>query len=99
MTTTDTDWHYFTSSTGMRLPLKLVGPLEKDALGHRNTYIRAGLDHQARLVRIEKMVYGETQLIHRYEYAPSGRLARAEIVMDDETTIMIFDEDGTAVRD
>jgi len=32
---------FFVSYTGVKLPLKLVNPIEADALSNRNTFIRA----------------------------------------------------------
>lgn len=84
------DWRYFVTYSGVKLPLKLVDPLRPDELTHRNTFIRARFDAADRLVECEKMVYGEVQLSHRYLYDAEDALKRAEIVMDDETTVMEF---------
>lgn len=81
------DWRYFVSYSGVKLPLRLVDPLEPAQLKHRNTFIRARFDAHDRLVECEKLVYGEVQLAHRYHYGADGALKRAEIVMDDETTV------------
>lgn len=83
-------WRYFVTYSGVKLPLRLVDPLEESALNHRNTFIRARFDASDRLVACEKMVYGEIQLSHRYAYGEDGALKRAEIVMDDETTVLEF---------
>ncbi|OAN50593.1 hypothetical protein A6A04_17845 [Paramagnetospirillum marisnigri] len=85
---------HFLSYSGVKLPLKLVSPLEDSDLGHRNTFMRAYFDPEERLVGCDKMVYGDIQLSHRYDYHPNGMLKRAEIVMDDELTVMEFAPDG-----
>ena len=84
------DWRYFVTYSGVKLPLKLVDPLDAAELNHRNTFIRARFDGDDRLVECEKLVYGEVQLAHRYLYGDDGALRRAEIVMDDETTVLEF---------
>lgn len=83
-------WRYFVTYSGVKLPLRLVDPLEASDLNHRNTFIRARFDDADRLVECEKMVYGEIHLSHRYAYGEDGVLRRAEIVMDDETTVLEF---------
>ncbi len=83
-------WRYFVTYSGVKLPLRLVDPLEASDLNHRNTFIRARFDAAERLVECEKMVYGEIHLSHRYAYGEDGALKRAEIVMDDETTVLEF---------
>ncbi|CAA7614767.1 conserved hypothetical protein [Magnetospirillum sp. LM-5] len=84
------DWRYFTTYSGVKLPLKLVGPLAADELSHRNTFVRAALDQAQRVVLIEKMVYGGVQLAHKYQYDDDGKLVRAEITMDDDVTVLTF---------
>lgn len=88
---------YFVSYTGIKLPVKLVNPLELADLNNRNTFIRAFYDDQERLVAFEKMVYGAVEISHRYEYYPDGVVKRAEISMDDETTELNFDATGAMV--
>lgn len=91
---------YFTTYTGVRLPLKLVGPLDAAEIKNRNTFIRARFDGNDRLVQLEKCVYGDVALGHAYQYHASGVLKRAEIILhddDDETTVLEFDESGAAV--
>lgn len=93
------DVRYFTTYTGVRLPLKLVGPLAEAEITNRNTFIRAHFDGAERVVRLEKCVYGDVVLGHAYEYHANGALKRAEIVVrdeDDETTVLHFDENGDA---
>jgi len=88
---------YFVSYTGVKLPVKLVNPLELADLSNRNTFIRAFYDEQDRLVCFEKMVYGAIEMGHRYEYYPDGVVKRAEISMDDEVTELNFDATGNMV--
>lgn len=70
---------YFTSYSGVKLPLKLVGELEAGDMGNRNTYFRAGYDDAGQLVICEKLVYGEIEFRHEYRYHPDGRLASATV--------------------
>lgn len=86
--------HYVTYS-GVKLPLKLVNPLEDADIANRNTYFRAYYDESNRMVLCQKLVYGEVELQHRYEYHDNGSLKQAEItVTDDEARVMRFDEQG-----
>ena len=88
---------YFLSYSGVKLPLNLVGPLGEADLKNRNTFMRAMFDDHDRLIGCDKLVYGDVQLTHRYEYHPNGALKRAEIVMDEDTTVLMFDEAGKVV--
>jgi hypothetical protein len=85
---------YFLTYSGVKLPLNLVSPVLSEALENRNTYFRAGYDASGRLVFCEKLVYGEVELRHDYEYHADGALARALIDMGGEETEIIFDADG-----
>jgi hypothetical protein len=82
------DYRYFTTYSGVKLPLRLVNPLEEAELENRNTYIRASFDECGRIISLEKMVYGEIELAHRYEYDENGALTTAHITMDGETTVL-----------
>lgn len=97
MTTTTT--RYFVTYSGVRLPLKLVDPLEDSQIGNRNTYMRARYDALGRMIVCEKMVYGAVELSHRYEYHGDGlTLARAEVTaLDGDTQVVTFGPDGRAV--
>jgi hypothetical protein len=88
---------YFVSYTGVKLPVKMVNPLELADLSNRNTFIKAFYDDKERLTGFEKMVYGAIEMWHRYEYYPEGGLKRAEISMDDEVTELRFDTNGAMV--
>ena len=74
-------------------------PLEPDQIENRNTYFCGYFDDQDRLLGLKKMVYGECELQHRYEYDPSGVLRRADIIdVDGEATVLVFDEEGRAYQ-
>ena len=86
---------FFLATSGVKLPLKLVNEIEPDALTNRNTYIRAFYGADERLLRFEKLVYGDVELSHVYDYDGDGRLRRAEIIMlDEDPTVLHFDENG-----
>jgi hypothetical protein len=70
---------YFTSYSGARLPLKLVGELAEGDMRNRNTYFRGSFNATAQLISCEKVVYGEIEFRHSYRYHPDGKLAHAEI--------------------
>jgi hypothetical protein len=87
---------FFVSYTGVKLPLKLVNPIEADALSNRNTFMRAYFNDAGLLMGFDKMVYGEVELAHRYVYHANGILKQAEIVMLDEDTVTLcFNEAGS----
>ncbi len=86
---------HFLTYSGVRLPLNLLNPLADSEIANRNTYFRAYYDQADRLVSCQKVVYGEVELEHRYEYYANGGLKRAEIIeVDDEARVMAFDEQG-----
>jgi hypothetical protein len=86
---------HFLTYTGVKLPLKMMNPLEDADIANRNTYFRAYYDEQGRMVLCQKVVYSEVELEHRYEYYNSGILKRVEIIeTDDDPKIMCFDEVG-----
>ncbi len=91
---TNTTESYFLSYSGVRLPLKLTSPIEAEELDNRNTYIVARHDDKGRLVRVTRMVYGDTELEHNYQYHDNGALRQAEITMGGETRVLAFDEAG-----
>lgn len=83
---------YFTTYTGVRLPLKLLNPLSEDQVHNRNTYFSAYYNSEERLIALQKMVYGEVELTHRYDYHPDGSLRRAVITeAGDATREILFD--------
>jgi hypothetical protein len=88
----DTTRRYFLATSGVKLPIKLVNPVEADALTNRNTYISASYDASGRLLRFDKIVYGDIELTHLYEYDDAGLLRRAEIILlDEDPVVLTFD--------
>lgn len=86
---------YFVSYSGVKLPLKLVNELQDNDRGNRNTFFQGYYDAEQRLIRCEKRVYGETELLHCYQYHPNGVLSQAEITdADGELTLLQFDDEG-----
>lgn len=98
MEETHQDCRYFVSYSGVKLPLNLVNPVEAEALSNRNTFIRAYFDASGALTGFDKMVYGEVELAHRYEYHPNGTLKLAHITMLEEDPVTLtFDETGAQI--
>jgi hypothetical protein len=98
MDQTSQQCRFFVSYSGIKLPFNLINAIAVEALSNRNTFIRAYFDDAERLSGFDKMVYGEVELSHRYEYHGNGRLRRAEIMMlDEEPVTMDFDETGSQV--
>ena len=89
-----TECRYYVTYSGVRLPLKLVNPLEQADIANRNTFIRAWFDSHGRLAQCEKVVYGDVELQHRYDYHANGQLKRAEITEADESRVLELDEQG-----
>ena len=91
---------FFGTYSGVRLPFNLVNAIPAESLSNRNTFIRGYYDEGGRLRKFEKVVYGEVELAHRYEYHGSGALSRVEIVMLGEDPITRrFDETGAQIGD
>jgi hypothetical protein len=89
---------YFVAYTGIKLPFKLVNELQPGEVENRNTYFKGYFDTQDRFAGFDKLVYGEIELMHRYEYHENGRLSVAEITdLDGEVTMLAFDTDGNPV--
>ncbi len=89
---------FFVSYSGVKLPFNLVNAIAPEALSNRNTFIRAWYDRAGLLSGFDKLVYGEVELSHRYEYHDNGGLSRAEIVMlDEEPVAMNFNEAGSQI--
>lgn len=70
---------YYLSYSGVRLPLKMVGELEPTEIHLRNTWFGAITDEKGQTVVIHKIVYGELELEHNYQYHSDGRLAKVQI--------------------
>jgi hypothetical protein len=83
---------YFVSYSGIKLPLKLVNEISEQALHNRNTYFCGHFEANDRLVRCQKIVYGEIESEHVYSYYNDGTLKQAEITEDDETRVVNFPE-------
>lgn len=81
MNETASTTRYFTSYSGVRLPLNLVGELSADDMRNRNTFFRGHFATDGRLLCCEKVVYGEIEVCHHYRYHADGRIAQA--VIDD----------------
>lgn len=95
MSKADNDtFRYFISYSGVALPLKLVNELQANEIDNRNTFFRATYDGQGRMVLCQKVVYGETEMEHRYRYYDSGALREAVVIMDGEEQVIDFDEQG-----
>lgn len=94
----DQECRFFVSYSGVKLPFNLVNAIAAEALSNRNTFIRAYFDQAGMLSGFDKVVYGEVELSHRYQYHGNGRLRRAEIAMlDEEPAALDFDETGSQV--
>ncbi len=92
-------YRFFVSYTGIKLPVRMVNPLEEVDLKNRNTFIIAYFDKDDRMVGFEKMVYGEIELSHFYDYYPSGALQSADIMMDEVVTTIDYDESGAMITE
>ncbi|QEP41719.1 hypothetical protein D5085_00295 [Ectothiorhodospiraceae bacterium BW-2] len=87
---------FFASYSGVKLPLNLVNPLESTE--HRNTFFRAHYNANEQLVLCEKVVYGEVEISHCYQYYPNGSLKSAEITDEDQVVQVInFSDDGERI--
>lgn len=83
---------YFVTYSGVKLPLKLLNELDIAQLQNRNTYFCGYFDAQDRLIKLQKFVYSEIELEHRYRYRDDGVLVHAEVVdAEGEVTAMSFD--------
>ena len=88
-------WHYFVTYTGVKLPLRLITPLDPADVKNRNTYMRAYFDAGERMTVCQKIVYGEIELEHRYRYHDNGAVMQVEISFaGEESGSMRFDRDG-----
>ena len=62
---------HFTSYTGVKLPFKLVNPLDAREVENRNTYFLGYFDAEERLTGFDKLVYGEVSVL---KYAEDSSL-------------------------
>jgi hypothetical protein len=81
---------YFVSYSGVKLPLKLINEIDEAGLANRNTYYCGYFDAEEKLLRCQKVVYGEVESEHVYEYHADGRLKQARIFEDDEERVCDF---------
>jgi hypothetical protein len=81
---------YFVTYSGIKLPLKLVNEITEQSLQNRNTYYCGHFDANDKLIRCQKIVYGEVESEHIYSYYDNGALKLAEITEDDETRELSF---------
>lgn len=88
---------YFVSYSGIKLPLKLVTEIDEASLENRNTYYRGYFDGQDKMLRCQKIVYGEVESEHIYQYNETGVLKQAQIREGDEVRDVYFDEEGKIV--
>lgn len=89
---------YFLTYSGVKLPFKLTSPLDPAQIENRNTYFKGFFDDQDRMTGLQKLVYGEVELEHRYSFDAAGALRRAEITdADGELTVLEFDESGQPI--
>ena len=88
---------YFVSYSGIKLPLKLVNEITEAGLNNRNTYYRGYFDAQDKMLLCQKIVYGEVESEHQYQYYESGVLKHAQITEDDEVREIHFNELGEMV--
>ena len=86
---------YFLTYSGVKLPFKLLNELDAEQIENRNTYFCGYFAAEDRMNGMQKLVYGEIEMEHRYSYHANGVLSRAEITdADGETTVLAFDETG-----
>ena len=96
---TEQNYRYFISYTGVTLPLKLVNEIANEGLQNRITYFKGYYDERDRLIKLEKIVYGEIEFVHNYEYSNSDVLEKAILMEDDEDPrTLVFDENGQATE-
>jgi Family of unknown function (DUF6156) len=89
-----TECRYFVSYSGIKLPLKLVNEITEASLNNRNTYYRGYFDAQDKMLLCQKIVYGEIESEHRYQYYDNGVLKHAKITEDDEVREVQFNALG-----
>ena len=88
---------YFVSYSGVKLPLKLVNEITEASLNNRNTYYRGYFDAADRMLLCQKVVYGEVESEHQYQYYDNGTIKHAQITEDDEVREIHFNELGEMV--
>ena len=93
----DTTVRYFVAYTGIRLPFKFVNEITGGDLNLRNTYFKACYDMDEKLLSCQKLVYGEVEFEHQYEYYSNGIIKQAEIreADVDEVRFLRYSEEGS----
>lgn len=87
---------FFVSYTGVNLPLKLTNEIEAGSMDNRITYFIGYYDDAGRLLKIEKMVYGEIEFSHVYEYDDSNSVCKAVLTeTDEDPRMLVFDSNGS----
>jgi hypothetical protein len=82
---------YFSTYSGIKLPIKLSQALEETSIANRNTYFIGYYDKAEVMIGFQKMVYGEIELQHYYVFNIDGKLIQAEITNEEqETTVLDF---------
>jgi uncharacterized protein DUF6156 len=82
---------YFSTYSGIKLPIKLSQPLEEAAIANRNTYFIGYYDNANVMIGFQKMVYGELEMQHFYVFDVDGKLVQAEITNEEqEVTVLDF---------
>lgn len=83
---------HYVSYSGVKLPLNLITPLEDDDIDRRITYFRGYYNAQDQLLKVEKVVYGEIEFSHDYQYHADGRLKSAQLCeVDEAPRVLNFD--------
>ncbi len=82
---------YFSTYSGIKLPIKLSQALEETSIVNRNTYFIGYYDKAEVMIGFQKMVYGEIELQHYYVFNIDGKLIQAEITNEEqEITVLDF---------
>lgn len=85
---------HFVSYSGIKLPLKLVNELTPENSSNRNTFYRGYFNEAELLTCCQKVVYGEIESEHYYEYHENGLIKQARIIEDDDEQLVEFDQEG-----
>lgn len=88
---------YFTSYSGIKLPLKLVGEITDGDMNNRNTFYESHFNEQGQLCQCRKIIYGETELVHHYRYHDNGQLKQAIITAKDDVTTLNYSKQGQLI--
>jgi len=89
---------YFVSYTGLKLPFKFVNEISDQDLGLRNTYFKAFFEDDV-LLSFQKIVYGEVEYEHQYDYYNDGTIKQAKIAEfdSDDIRIIAYNDQGTPI--